>query len=558
MINFGPASSATAPVDLNLSEQPDAGSVKVEGSTCPPASTAAVVKAQEAPISVSSSPVSSGSPVMPIVISIESDVPASPASVAEAPVDDMLLGPTSDDPRYKHALLIAGTLKKRLAYAHYKVQNGWENESFENVKKWTDEKYAKLSDYQKRKAAGLAKKKLALFADSDSMFPRRSRVIGTATVKVVKESTSVVSEELSPVSEAEKLDLKRMRKSAKNYEEDDASLGRPIGTRKKARAGNLNEDTLLSVIDDSIKLIQSGASESPAPAPSQMNLASSTSQQRPAPTSNKDYKISSQASSSGGNGRLSSSTPATGSAYNPKMSYAPPYSHYPSYARPSPGSGAAGPRPEYPQPYAPYPNTAPQPGNTDYTQVPGYSKGPKGAYPSQVPYGSMPSMGPHYGSGRLPPPAPVGYGQPPRSSYPSYPYHPPSSHSSYRPVSDPTRPSSAPQAPPYGKPSSTTQLPPPRSAQPYAPYSSSQYHPSTDGGRGMLFSDGVASGMNGMSTRLFPPPGGPTSSQPYPPYTARPSSMYGPPPPNSMDPNGYYPPYPPSSGPPYTMQNRPM
>ncbi|KAI9337763.1 hypothetical protein BDR26DRAFT_919621 [Obelidium mucronatum] len=502
MMTVGPVSPALAPMNSNQPYQQESRSPKAERST----SFVAAVKAPEAPISVSSSPVSSSSPAMPIFICSDSDVPLSPASAAEVSVPDLLLGPTSDAPLYKHALLIAGTLRKRLAYAHYKVQNGWENESFENVEKWTNEKYAKLSEHQKRKAAGLARKKLHLFSTSDIvMVPRKSEVVGIAAVKVVKESVPCVSEELDPISESEKLDLKRARKSV-------------AGTRKKARVREGNDDT---------RPLVTKASESPAPAPSQMNLKSSIVQT----ASNSTKDLSNEVSSVHNDGALPSATHSTGPtlstrpAYSQKMDYAPQYSHYPSNSQPSSGSNTAGPHLES-QSVPRYSNAV---GSFDYNQ------NPKGTYPFQSLYSSTPSMGPYYGAnGRLPLPIPSSYGQPPVSSYLPYPYLSQSSQIPYRSVMG--LQSTVTQASLYDKPS--THLPPPQSTQTYQTYSSSQYLPSTEGVCGTH-----------SSTRVFPPSGAPmNSSQPYHSYTLHTAaSEYGLLPATLMDRNGYFAPQPPKS-----------
>ncbi|KAJ3031566.1 UNVERIFIED_CONTAM: hypothetical protein HDU68_002664 [Siphonaria sp. JEL0065] len=559
MINFGPPVVSEPPLDINLLSQSlaavGAGGRLTNGLSNKPN--------QEAPISVSSSPVNAASPMPMVILDSEKSVsPTSEVKIQEGTQEGDMLGHPENDARYRHALLIAGTLKKRLAYAVYKVQNGWENESFENVKKWTDEKYSKLSESQKRKAASLAKKKLSLFVDADKLSYGKGVVIGTATVGPVNESTPVVaaSDKLSPSSETEKVELKRGRKP-KVVDDDDVSPGRLVGTRKKARAGNLNEDTLLSVIDDSIKLI-AGASVSPKPAPSQMNPVPAVATQYPKPNSvpipsKLDYKPSTQSqhhqsslpTNTQPTQRTSSSLSST--SIHPKMQYAnpnsstqyPPYKY--GYSRPpyptSSVPSVPGTTHDYSQAYPTY-KTTPQPGSMEYIKsAPSRAQYPQA--PSSGPYGSSSSSA-NTGVNRAPTTAPSGYG--PARTY-SSPYGYPSSQPSYRPVMDPNRPPAS-SAPYPQAPYSQTSSQPPRSSQPYPYYPP----PPSDGGRGMLFSDG-SSATGTSAPRLFSgAPGAPgyaTNTRP---------AMYGnAPAPNPMDPNSrYY--YPPAPSKPYSMQSRPM
>ncbi|KAJ3007306.1 UNVERIFIED_CONTAM: hypothetical protein HDU68_003585 [Siphonaria sp. JEL0065] len=551
MINFGPPAASQPPLDINLLSQSLVAVGAADGLT----NGLSNKPNQEAPISVSSSPVNAASP-MPTVINLDSKDSVFPA-LGEVTHEGGMLGHPENDARYKHAILIAGTLKKRLAYAAYKVKNGWENESFENVKRWTDEKYSKLSEIQKQKAASLAKKKLSLFVEADKLSYGNGAVVGTATIGPVSDSTPIVaaSDKLSPSSETEKVELRRGRKS-KVVEDDDVSPGRLVGTRKKARAGNLNEDTLLSVIDDSIKLI-AGASASPKPAPSQMNqLPSTTQQSKPnsvpipsksdlKPSIQPQHHHSSLPANTQPTQRTSSSISSTTPTMYPKMQYATPNSstQYPAYnygysRPPYPANSvpsALGASHDYSQVYPTY-KTTPHPGSMEYIKT-----APSRAQYPQIPasgvYGSSSNNSANTGATRAPTSAPSGYG--PARTY-SSPYGYPSSQPSYRPIMDPNRP------PP--SPFSQTSSQPPRSSQPHPYYP----HPPSDGGRGMLFSDG-SSATETNSPRLFSgTPGAPG----YPTNTPRPTMYGSAPAPNPMDPNSRYYAYPPMN--PYSMQNRPM
>ncbi|KAJ3065267.1 hypothetical protein HDU98_011345 [Podochytrium sp. JEL0797] len=192
-------------------------------------------------ISISSSPVHQASPLGNVItLYSEASSPVSDVVVPEETVEEVevaLSSPLEMDARYQHAVLLAYTLKRRLAYAAYKVQNGWEHESFENVRKWTDEKYDKLSDYKKKKAAVLAKKKLALFVDADRLSGGKSAVIGKAKIDASQKS--------SPISNSlAKHGISKKAARAGSVVEDHADW--LSGSRKKAKSEASNESNVAS------------------------------------------------------------------------------------------------------------------------------------------------------------------------------------------------------------------------------------------------------------------------------------------------------------------------
>ncbi|KAI8619392.1 hypothetical protein BC830DRAFT_1104433 [Chytriomyces sp. MP71] len=197
----------------------------------------------------------------------ESLSPASAIDVGSVAVSPALMRPL-DEFRTKQALKFAGTLKKRLAYVAYKVQHGLQNEPFDSVKQWTEDRFDKLPASVKRSAPERAKKLYGISLDSDQH--GFERVLGTAMMKapqaprIASNTTGAASSVAqsavvlpgrhvpSPTSfGADPAPTKRAynKKARKNSMEDDFSPNGKNVVRKKAKAGNVNEDALLAIID---------------------------------------------------------------------------------------------------------------------------------------------------------------------------------------------------------------------------------------------------------------------------------------------------------------------
>ncbi|KAJ3226841.1 hypothetical protein HDU81_007081 [Chytriomyces hyalinus] len=118
--------------------------------------------------------------------------PSSDGSVASQPHAKVPVS-AEQDLRYKHASQIAGTLKKRLAYAAFKVQHGLTHESFAKVKEWTESRFDLLPASVKQDAAVRAKER---FGISLNQYETAPSVLGTAVIKkadFMSESRSVSS-----------------------------------------------------------------------------------------------------------------------------------------------------------------------------------------------------------------------------------------------------------------------------------------------------------------------------------------------------------------------------
>ncbi|KAJ3263334.1 hypothetical protein HDU77_010864 [Chytriomyces hyalinus] len=105
--------------------------------------------------------------------------PSSDESVASQPHAKVPVS-AEQDLRYKHATQIAGTLKKRLAYAAFKVQHGLTHESFAKVKEWTESRFELLPASVKQEAALRAKER---FGISLNQYETTPSVLGTAVIK---------------------------------------------------------------------------------------------------------------------------------------------------------------------------------------------------------------------------------------------------------------------------------------------------------------------------------------------------------------------------------------
>ncbi|KAJ3069512.1 hypothetical protein HDU98_007411 [Podochytrium sp. JEL0797] len=491
-------------------------------------------------ISISSSPVYQARP-LGNVISLYSEAslssPVSDVIVPEETVEEMdvsLPSQLETDARYQHAVLLAHTLKRRLAYAAYKVQNGWEHESFENVRKWTDEKYDKLSDYKKKKAAVLAKKKLSLFVDVDRLSGGKGSVMGKATI--------VASQKSSPVSDSlVKSGISKKVTRASSVVEENAD--RVAGSRKKAKSDALNEDVMPSALDKSTAGGKKPASDSPSQPVHQkpMSVPARIQQQQPPPVAAPPRQ-----------------TP-TATAHNPAHSMPPKVQQHPSQPQqPQPQqqqqlqkpSTASTSSSAYNQP-AVFRGPPARPVVYGFQQAPQHQSRPLGppALYQQEPRSdpqlnttwlSQVELGPYSGSpvssSNYPPPHSQQYRPPTSAGYPAayqrnpyanpyelaspygsgYKYGPPP-HSQYRPD-----PRGTPQPSPYASNSN-----PPRNSQPpsYPPSSNPYGQLPNGGGSGILFSQGgdgspTSARLFSSGVASYPPP------QSYAPYVppARPTN----------------------------------
>ncbi|KAJ3212797.1 hypothetical protein HDU82_006429 [Entophlyctis luteolus] len=152
------------------------------------------VAAEDPPPPTSVSALSPSESAVSVIIVDTDRMSCSPASSATSVSKDTAAAATLlplSDPKYKHAIEIVGTLKKRLAYAAVKAKNGWQNESFEAVEQKINEMYAKLPESAKMAAMAAAKSKQVRFAKR--VGKKQPKILGIAA------NISVASEPLEYV-----------------------------------------------------------------------------------------------------------------------------------------------------------------------------------------------------------------------------------------------------------------------------------------------------------------------------------------------------------------------